>query len=208
MSRKERKLSAAELKRKEKFDRLCEQMERDGYRKTDLTINIVAANVGAFFVMLPFVILVGWLCLRANLAWQNMGPYFGVLLFAGLLILLVVHEGIHGLVWGAFAKNHFRAIAFGVIWQALAPYCTCGEPLKRWQYLLGAAAPTLVLGFGLAAVAAAAGQAWLFILAELMLFGGGGDALIILKTLRYRPKDRQALYCDHPYECGLVVFEK
>lgn len=208
MSRKERKLSAAELERKEKYDRLCEQMERDGYRKTDLTINIVAANVGAFFVMLPFVILVGWLCLRTDLAWQNMGPYFGVLLFAGLLILLVVHEGIHGLVWGAFAKNHFRSIAFGVIWQALAPYCTCAEPLKRWQYLLGAAAPTLVLGFGLAAVAAASGQAWLFLLAELMLFGGGGDALIILKTLRYRPKDKEALYCDHPYECGLVVFEK
>lgn len=208
MSRKERKLSAAERKRKAEYDRLCEQMERDGYRKMDLTIDIVAANVGAFFVMLPFVILVGWLCLRAGLAWQDMGPYSGVLLFAGLLILLVVHEGIHGLVWGACAKNHFRSIAFGVIWQALAPYCTCSEPLKRWQYILGAAAPTLVVGFGLAAVATAVGQVWLFILAELMIFGGGGDALIILKTLAYKPKSGDALYYDHPYECGLVVFEK
>lgn len=208
MSRKERKLSAAELKRKAEYDRLCEQMERAGYHKTDLTIDIVAANVGAFFVMLPFVVLVGWLYFRKNLAWQDMGPFYGVLIFAGALILIVVHEGIHGLVWGAFAKNHLRSIAFGVIWQALAPYCTCAEPLKRWQYILGAAAPTLVLGFGLAAVATAVGQHWLFLLAELMIFGGGGDALIILKTLAYRPKSAEALYYDHPYECGLVVFEK
>ncbi len=208
MSRKERKLSAAELKRKEEYERLCEQMERDGYRKVDLTIDIVAANVGALFVMLPFVVLVGWLYLRKNFVWQEPGPYYGVLLLAGILLLTAVHEGIHGLVWGAFAKNHLRSVAFGIIWKTLSPYCTCAEPLGRWQYILGAAMPTLILGFGLAAAATAVGQHWLFLLAELMIFGGGGDALIILKTLRYRPTGAEALYYDHPYECGLVVFEK
>ena len=41
-------------------------------------------------------------------------------------------------------------------------------------------------------------QLLLFILAEFMIISGGGDFLIILKSM----------HCGHPYECGFVVFEK
>jgi hypothetical protein len=41
-----------------------------------------------------------------------------------------------------------------------------------------------------------------------MIFGGGGDFIIILKMLLYRAKGKDAVYYDHPYECGFVVFEK
>ena len=66
--------------------------------------------------------------------------------------------------------------------------------------------PTLVLGFGLAALATSQGSLWLFSLAELMILGGGGDFLIVLKMLRH-PQKSGAVYYDHPYECGLVGFE-
>ena len=39
-------------------------------------------------------------------------------------------------------------------------------------------------------------------------FGGGGDFTIILKILLHRQRGKEAVYYDHPYECGVVVFEK
>lgn len=65
------------------------------------------------------------------------------------LMLTVVHELIHGITWGIFAEKHFQSINFGVIWKMLTLYCHCSVPLKKWQYVLGAAMPTLVLGAGL-----------------------------------------------------------
>ena len=124
------------------------------------------------------------------------------------LMLTVVHELIHGITWGIFAEKHFQSINFGVIWKMLTPYCHCSVPLKKWQYVLGAAMPTLVLGAGLGVVAMMTGNLVCLYLAEFMALGGGGDFLIIMKILRYHSDKEDQVYYDHPYECGVVVFEK
>lgn len=139
---------------------------------------------------------------------ESMSPLEFLFFLLVMLLLTAVHEGIHGLTWGLFAESHWRAIRFGVIWKALTPYCTCAQPMKRGQYILGAAMPTLVLGIGLTAAAALTGIFWVFILALAMIFGGGGDFTIILKILLHRQCGKEAVYYDHPYECGVVVFEK
>lgn len=211
MAKNERKLTPAEQKRKEQFALVCEEMERQGYRKTDLTIGVVKGNLLALIVMLPFAVLSGAVVLSRvsflSMA-ESMSPFDFLLFLLVMLLLTAVHEGIHGLTWGLFAESHWRAIRFGVIWNALTPYCTCAQPMKRGQYILGAAMPTLVLGIGLTAAAALTGIFWVFILALAMIFGGGGDFAIILKMLLHRQRGKEAVYYDHPYECGVVVFEK
>ncbi len=203
----ERKLTPAEQCRKEHFEELKAELEREGYQAHELTVGIIKANVLAIAVMLPFAA-----ALFVAYVWVNDGPMDelslpGLLgLLAAFLALVVVHELIHGLVWGLCSPSRFKAIEFGVIWAALTPYCTCSEPLKKWQYILGAAMPTLVLGIGLGIGAVCAGQGFLLYLALLLTFGGGGDFCIIWKLLGYRPKG-EAIYCDHPYECGVVAFE-
>lgn len=158
--------------------------------------------------MLPFAAIVGWIFFVANPAVKIDYTLFTNIMFLILLLLLTAgHEGIHGLTWGCFAKNHFHAISFGVIWKALTPYCCCSDPLTKKQYVLGVAMPTLILGFGLTLIATFSGNFWLWLLSEIMIFGGGGDFLITLKILLYRPKSKDVLYFDHPYECGVVVFE-
>ncbi len=57
-------------------------------------------------------------------------------------------------------------------------------------------------------IAVMTNQFMLFFLAEFMLLAGGGDFLIILKILFYRTDKKESMYCDHPYECGFVVYEK
>ena len=211
MAKNERKLTPAEQKRKEQFALVCEEMERQGYRKTDLTIGVVKANLLALIVMLPFAVLSGAVVLSRvsflSMA-ELMSPFDFLLFLLVMLLLTAVHEGIHALTWAMFGKDYWKSIRFGVIWKALTPYCTCLRPAKRGQYILGAAMPTLVLGIGLTAAAALTGVFWVFILAIAMIFGGGGDFTIILKILLHRQRGKEAVYYDHPYECGVVVFEK
>lgn len=208
----QRHLTKAELQRKLRYEQLSLHLEAQGYRKREFTIGLVQANVMAILIMLPFLVGLAALYYGVNPIAPAEGQVTitlpGAALFlAALLLLLVLHELIHGLTWGLFAPSHFRAISFGVIWIALTPYCTCSEPLKRWQYALGGAMPTLVLGVGAGILATTLRLPWLFGLAELMLLGGGGDCYILLKIARYRPKRPGVLLYDHPYECGFVAFE-
>lgn len=206
--KKERKLTAAELRRKERFQALVADMEGQGWAVRDLTIGAVKANILAIVVMAPFVVLftVWYLVVNGSLGDNLSLP--GLLVLLGVfLVLIVAHEGIHALVWGLCAPSGFHSIEFGVVWATLSPYCTCAEPMKKGQYLLGSAMPTLVLGFGLGVVAIYTGTAFLLYLSVLLILGGGGDFCIILKLLAYRPRG-EAVYCDHPYEVGLVAFER
>lgn len=206
--KEERKLTAAEQRRKERFDELKAKMEADGYTAQDLTISALRANIMAVFVMLPFLVLfIVWYRVINYDAGEH-GSVISVLVFwIAVIVLIVVHELIHGLVWGSCAKNGFKAIEFGVIWSVLTPYCTCSEPLKRWQYIIGAIMPTVVLGFVPGIVAVYTGSATLHYISLMLILGGGGDFYIIWKMLRFNSKN-ETIYCDHPTECGLVAFTR
>ncbi len=209
MSKKERKLTPAELERKVHYEKMCEEMEQKGYKKYELIIGVVKANVMAIFIMLPFVGALAWIYCLVNPEIEAAASSNSTLLACGaLMVLIVAHELIHGATWAIFAPNHFKSISFGVIWKMLTPYCTCSEPLKKWQYVIGALMPTLVLGFGIGAVAIAMNNFLWFLVAELMVFSGGGDFYIVAKILLHKTKGAEVLYFDHPYECGTVVFER
>ncbi|MDI9590871.1 MAG: DUF3267 domain-containing protein [Acidobacteriota bacterium] len=209
LKKKERKLTPKEQKRKERFELVCETMVANGYSKTDLTVGVVTANVMAILIMAPFMALGLWIfCVAVPEVWVAFAVSdVGAMLIA-MIVLIVMHELIHGLTWGCFAKEHFGSIEFGVIWSMLTPYCTCSEPLKRWQYILGGLMPTLLLGSGLMAAACLLHSLFWFVLAEVMILAGGGDFLIVCKMLLHKTKGTKAYYYDHPYEGGLVVFEK
>ena len=202
-----RKLTPREQARREAFQALRERMRAQGYQEVDLMVDVVQANGMAVVVMLPFLVAAAVLFFALNPVGELHIPFSKMALWLlAFLMLMVLHEAIHGLTWGLMAPHGFKAIAFGVIWQMLTPYCTCTDGIKRWQYLLGGLMPTLILGFGLAGLATVQGSLWLFPLAEVMILGGGGDFLIMFKMLRH-PQKSGAVYYDHPYECGLVVFE-
>ena len=209
----ERKLSKKEQERKEAYEKVCEKMEKDGYKKHDLIVGILFANIAAIFLAVPFVAVMVIIYFSVNTGIFDSIPFWDFylqLIFscALFLILVVIHELIHGFTWGCFAKNHFKSISFGIIWKAVTPYCTCSEPLKKWQYILGALMPTIILGLGLGIISIFSGSITLFFTAMFMFLGGGGDMLIVLKMLMYKSKYKDTVFYDHPYECGLVVFEK
>lgn len=204
----ERKLTAQEQARKENFEKIEKQLISEGYTRKDLTVGVVKANILSIVIMLPFMFLMAVVAAVAGAGFNKdsvdgaLG--LGYLVFA--VVLFVVHELIHGITWSAFCKNHWKSIDFGFIWQMLTPYCCCKEPLKKWQYLIGSFMPTIILGFIMGGVAIALGNLPLFVVAEFMILGGGGDFLVSGKLIMFRKKG--SMIFDHPYECGSVVFYK
>ncbi|MEG1244755.1 DUF3267 domain-containing protein [Gordonibacter sp.] len=204
-----RKLTKAERERKATYEALEESLSEQGYRKHDLTIGVVQANLYAFVLALPLAIVL-------IAAFFMLHPAGGFSFrFSDLLIvlvsffaLIVVHEAVHGLVWGLFAKKRWRAVSFGFMVQYLTPYCTCSEPLPKYAYVIGALAPTVVLGLLPAVIGLAAGSGIWLAIGILLIFGGGGDMAIVLKLLRFKPQTNDVLYLDHPYECGIVAFTR
>lgn len=212
MEQTERELTPAEQKRRENFEAVCIEMEQKGYERHNLTVGLLAANIWGVVVTLPFVAFFTMLFIQhgglinfENTAEQRLSVF---LFCPAMLFLIVVHELIHGLFFGLAAKEHFRAISFGVVWKALTPYCSCSSVMGKWGYIIGAAMPTVILGFLLAFTAIEADSLLLKYLSLTMIIAGGGDVLLILKILLHSTRGKEALYIDHPYECGLVVFER
>ncbi len=209
MAETERKLTKAEQERSDSFRKREEKLLEEGYERKDLLISLVTANiVGTLVAAIP--------CIPAGIIYylvngtsiHSTSPlYIGayVLLF---LVLVFVHEMIHGLFWSFGAENGLKDIRFGFIVQYLTPYCTCASPLKRPIYVIATFMPMFLLGICVMIVSIFLGNIALFTVGVLHTLAGAGDILVVLKLLAYKTKGKDVVFIDHPYECGLVAFEK
>ena len=59
MQKQERKVTRKEQERKERLEQISQKMSAEGYRKQDLTVGVVFANVVGPLIMLPFCVIVG-----------------------------------------------------------------------------------------------------------------------------------------------------
>ena len=66
--------------------------------------------------------------------------------------------------------------------------------------------PTIIVGFLPAFIAIAMNDWGWFVIALLMVIGGGGDMLIIWKLMTFRVSGKETLFCDHPTLPGLVAY--
>ena len=209
MKNDERRLTEAEERRKRRFEEKCDEMYREGYEKHNLFFSIIGANIYGPLLALSLNLLFLYIYYVINgCSYVNTLVIHPLLFTLFLLIAIVLHELIHGITFGIFASEGRKAIEFGVIWKALTPYCTCSSTLKKWQYVIGALMPTILLGFLPGMVAAATANLSLLIFSQILILAGGGDFLVVVRLLFHRPKMASVLYLDHPYECGLVAFVK
>ena len=131
-----------------------------------------------------------------------------VLFVITLVVLVVVHELIHGLTWSIFAQDHFKSIEFGFMKEYATPYCTCTVPLKKGAYIAGALMPLIILGIMPAVIAIFIGSFFLLAIGFVMIMAAGGDIMIVLKLLGYKSDAADVLIYDHPTQAGSVIFER
>ena len=210
MNEQDRQLSSAERRRLERFKEISREYEISGFSMHALTVSAVQANVQGILMAVPFCIVeillfVAFIGLPLLELWLEPIAVAGVLI--AYLALIVVHELLHGIVWGAFAKQHFADIEFGFIKEYLTPYCTCKCPLAKTSYIVGALAPLIVLGILPALVSIPLQSLPLLFVAVLLTLSAGGDILVVVQILRYKSKASEVFYLDHPTEIGGVIFE-
>jgi len=171
------------------------------------TMSALNANIIAFAMLLPiaiicivpFVLVWGWQLFFEGFTFLRSHQ---VLLLLILILGIVLHEGLHGLTWGIFAKGGLKSIRYGIKWAYLTPYCHCNEPLKRNHYLLGGIMPGLVLGLFPVIVALIFGIGWLLLLGIFFIGAAGGDLMVLFKLIKV---DKKHLIQDHPNEIGFLV---
>lgn len=206
---KSRELSPAEEKRLRAFEELSESMIAQGYRRVELTVGIVKANAFALLLLIPLLLVgIGLFLLINRTAGISIGAMNPVLFFVVLIVLVVVHELIHGLTWAVFAEHHWADIEFGFMKQYLTPYCTCRVPLTRGQYITGALMPLLVLGILPMIAGILFGSMPVLFMGIIMADSAAGDILIVRQIRRYRSEAGSVVYIDHPTQAGGVIFEK
>ena len=204
---KEKQLTEAEQKRAERFARISEEMTQQGYTRHDLTIGIGKANLFALLLLIPLTVIGYGLYFLVHRSLDFSSSHF-LLMLVAFLVLIVVHELIHGVCWSIFTPHHFKDVEFGVMRSSLTPYCTCLVPLGKKQYIFGAVMPLLVLGILPMITAIIIGNPDLLFLGILMADGGAGDIMIIRRILGYRSGAKEIVYMDHPTEAGGVVFDR
>lgn len=200
-------LTEAEQRRLARFEATAAEMERQGYVRQDLTIDIGKANLVALLLLIPLFVIGYGLYFLVNREMRYTG-FHAVAFLVGFLVLIVVHELIHGACWSIFAPHHFRDIEFGVLRSSLTPYCTCLSPLQKGHYIFGTVMPFLLLGILPMAAGIAAGKQWILFLGIIMADSAAGDLMIIRKLLKYTSSAEEIVYMDHPTEAGGVVFER
>ena len=206
---KKRILSKSELKRKAAFEVLRDNMVKEGYVPKDLTMGLVYANVMAliFGTLILFVLGSFFLIYSPAEGWElNIKIY--LIWLISYIVLIPVHELIHGIFWAIFAKTHWKSISCGFIKEYMTPYCSCAEALDRKGYVIGALMPTILLGILPCVIAIFNGSFVLFLVGIIMIYSGGGDLTIIFNLLSDREKAKEKLYVDHPCQAGCVCFMK
>jgi hypothetical protein len=204
-----RKLTEKEQKRIERLKVIEEELKKEGYEKTDLTVSTEKANALALITSAPFIIiLVILFFLRGNIKWFDQGTgYDEVLLLIGLFISIPIHELIHGITFSLFSKNGWKDIDFGIVWSSLTPYCTCATPISKISYYCALLMPCIVLGIIPSIIAIITRYFVLLFYGLIMIMAAGGDLLITWLIFKNKTKN-ECIYLDHPTECGVLKFEK
>ena len=206
---KNRALSEAEKKRLAKFEAASEAFLQQDYHRVDLTVSIVKANVFAVVLLVPLLLIgIGTVYFRNSGVSLGYDPLSIFAFLAVYLILIPVHELIHGISWAIFAEHHFKDVEFGFMKQYLTPYCTCTVPLDKGSYIFGALMPLIILGIIPMITGILTGSIFILSVGILMTDAAAGDIMIVWKLLRYKSEAVHLVYMDHPTQAGGVIFEK
>ncbi len=206
----ERKLSPQEQERLQAFQAMSSELRKQGYRQTSLVIGIDKANKLAIMMILPLLalgmVLFVLLGKGAPIGFRSLKD--SLLFFAGVIILTVAHELVHGITWSIFAPNHFNDIEFGFMKETLTPYCTCRAPMNKKEYILGTIMPLIIIGIIPTAAGILMHSFMLMLLGIIMISGASGDIMIINALRKYHSDCSEQIICDLPVQAGCMVFER
>lgn len=185
----------------ERFENTCESLQAQGYTARDRTLS-GAGGSAMLATVLPvsalFVALYAILARSVASVWQGW-----VMLAAGIVCSVPVHELLHALGWAAVNRS-LRCVRLGFDRRTCTPYCACSAPMQRGKYLVGVLFPWLLLGIVPAALSVALKNICLLIFALVNVVFAGADTAVALRATTCRAN----LLLDHYERAGFYAFSK
>ncbi len=110
-----------------------------------MRIHKLSANAVSSLVV---VLLSGGMVLlvRQSPFYRPTEPWHVFALLVGIVVLSVVHESLHAFALMSAARLTPASFRFGVVWEALMPFCHCLRPVRLAHYRFMALLPLLVTG--------------------------------------------------------------
>ena len=179
-------------------------MENEDKSMVEYTMGIGKINLIAVVLIFPItaVLLIPFILIWDYSVYERgqqiFMHYFLVILLAGV----VVHELLHGITWGYYAKRGMRSIKFGIKWKYLTPYCHCKEPLKAKHYRIGGIMPLLIMGILPSVVAYVTGNGVFLSFGIFFSWAAGGDIIALFMLRKF---DRNIFISDHPKKMGFYI---
>ncbi len=166
-------------------------------RSTGVWMNVVSILVAVVAGYLAFVIAFWGESGTNNFDLVGLGITIGL-----IAVVLVVHEGIHGLAFLAYGGR--PTFGFGIAGKVLPfLYCTSvGQRLSVARYLVVALAPTIVVNSALVAALYSPAAAWFIFPLAAHLGGCVGDWFLVFRALR---APRGSLVED--MKDGLIIYK-
>jgi hypothetical protein len=173
-----------------------------GEKVAEITPNALAVNiVGSVAAVLSAVVAVGAVSSLPHRV--SARGFEGVLIVAGVFVVLGLHELVHALSLMAYAKLPWRVFKFGFNWRQCLLYCHCREPVSMPAFRVFGFAPLVVIGSSTLLLTLLYPALWLAVVTALHLAGCVGDVWILLRLRRF-PDDYLVL--DFTDRIGCAVF--
>jgi len=164
--------------------------------KKIIRFSIILIFVLFLFFLLPYIILWSWN--STFIGFKRLLKH----LILWLLPIIVVHEGLHGLMWIVFNRNGFRNFSFGFNKDMLAPYTHFKIPMKKWVYITGGLAPLLFMGVLPAIVSFFYGNSYFYSLSLFCIWSAAGDILSCYYAIKIPAGFKIQ---DHPEQLGFIL---
>lgn len=180
--------------------------ENDTFK--DISVDMFSASIKCIPIILLLIIILIPLYFYmygvTSLIFAAQKLIFGWWLVILIIIVgIVVHEGLHALVFGMFSETGFRNVHIGIQLDSLTPYAHYNKPLKAIYYRIALLAPAFVLGVLPVIIGLIFHIGSAFILGMLFLLFSGGDLLIMWLI---RKVSNKTLVKDHPTRAGCYVY--
>lgn len=122
-----------------------------------------------------------------------------------LIPVIIIHEGLHGLVWALLIKGGFKNIKFGFNREMMAPYTHCKVEMSKNKYILGGLSPLFLMGIIPGIISLIIGNTYFLSLAMFCTWSSAGD---IISTYFLRKVPATASILDHPKRLGFIIIKK
>ena len=171
------------------------------HREVDLSVPIL--KLPAWVWILSVVLLIVPLAIYALFHPLSWGEMFSLLTALWVIVLVVVHEGVHAVAWKYSSGLPWSKFSFGIDKKSLSPYCHADAPMDVRAYRIGGGAPLVLVGILPFIYALIVGNAMWAFLSAVLISAAVGD-IYVLWSLRNVPDD--ALCLDHPSQAGCIIY--